>query len=419
MSVPLGQNTPLTLVARFTAESGGDQTRDGLSPTAPGALYLTGGLQHLRNGAGGEYALQPISTTDCVLPIPGGVALREFLVGAPVWANGGATNYWAMRAGETVLGFQINSGNAAVLSTGGVVVTQLAFGTTGQFANNEYNWVMFHGRIGASGFMKLRLYSYDNLIVEYSGDTQPLAKSTMDSLQMEAGINGDCRFDDTYVYARSIYFTGALGTTPGIGDTITDSITGATAVVDYVQTSGATGVFFLSFLVGSFGSGNAITSGLWSATASNALTDNKASLWVDELFGVPGTLTADVQTQWPVPASPPHYSLVDDWFDTTDYVATSTSGQTDVYATDFPTLPVSAVIAALVISSLGELNGSTAVTKLVLGYNDGVGNQDGPSQFLPSSWGTDIVPWTNNTRTATAFTVSEILALNLRLGSLT
>lgn len=419
--IPLGQNTPLTMIASFTAESGSDQTRDGLSPTAPAAVYLTGGSQHLRNGTtGGNYALQIPSTESAFLPIPGGtITIREFVLCVPIWADGASFFYWGARAGGTVCGLQINSGNAPLLYRGGLSPVVLATGTTGLYPNNAYTWSTLHAYMDAAGFMRLRQFAYANVVLEYSGNTRSdLGENSVDAIEFEAGINGDARIDDVYLYARSIYFTAASGSTPSAGATITDGTSGATARADFVQVSGATGVFLVSNVSGAFGRGHTITSGGWSATASNDLGNDEASLWVPEIFGFPGTLDSDVQTQWSFPSSPPHYSLVNDWADTTTYVSTNTSAQTDVYGTAFSTLPGSAVVYGLVVSTLGQQNGSS-ITELVLGYNDGTSNEDASPVVLPASWGRNAVIWTNNQRTGSAFTIPQITALELRLGSLT
>lgn len=421
--IPLGQNTPLTLIGAFTAESGTDQSRDGLTTTSGSATYITGGLQHLRDGNGGSYALRLTTNQGVIFPF-GGLTPREVVVAFPLYGEA-QTTVNLLRAGTHYqVGLEVLDGNAPRLVRGqsGVSVTALATGTTGYIPSGQYSWCVLHTYIDNSGFADLYVHSYANKPLSFTGDTQESAAfANLDALRFFVdGVSSDVRMDDVLVFARTIYFTTGVNTLPTAEQIITDATTGATARVTFVEGTNTLGVLVVHSVTGTFGLGNTINNvasgGTWTAVASNALANDKASLWVPEGFSAAGTLTSDVAAGWTgATGGGDHYSQLNDWVTTADYVFSATAGQVDQYGSTPPTIPGGSTVIGLIISLWAESNSNPNVSQVDLGYNDGTGNGVGPDQVLASNYGRVDTFWTNNSRTGAAFSTGQITALQPRL----
>lgn len=407
------------MIGAFSAESGVNQIRDGITSVSIGASYITGGLQHLRDGVGGAYALRLGSNQNIVLPF-GGLICREAIVAFPLFGQGRFVCN-VLRGGVNFQGgFQVSANQAASLVRGesGFSTTTLATGTTGYIPENIYSWVNMRYFVdNSAGLIQLRVHSYANVHLSFTGDTQNSASfNTMDAVLLGSdGVAADVRVDDVFVFVRTLYFDTALGITPVAGATITDTISGATAVVDFTEVDGTDGVAVVYSVNGTFGAGNAILSGAWTAVASNDLGNDRDGLWVPEAFSIPGIVSSDVSVGWTgATGGGTHYTEVDDWYDTATYVYTALPGQLDQYGVTPPSIPVNTPILGVIISTWAQSSGSLSVTQVDLGYNDGIGNIDGPDQVLPSSYGRVDTFWTNNARTGVPFTLSEIAAINTR-----
>lgn len=426
--IDLGQNTPLTLIAAFTAESGSSQQRDGLTTVAAGGTYITGGLQHTRDGTGGSYALRITTNQEVILPW-GGLIVREALIFFPLFGEPQTTLNVLRGGSEYQGGLEVLEGNAVRLVRGesGGTFTELARSATGVVPEGQYNWACMRYYVAdASGHIIFKLHSYQNTVLSYSGDTKnSVAYSNMDALRfLVDGVSGDVRIDDVLVFVRTLYYTGGVGTMPVAGQTITDADTGATLTVDYVEGTAAEGVI-VAYGVStnaSFEAGDDIgNGGDWTAIASNHLGDDKASLWISEGLAKPSPLSSDVpdtgDQQWDATNVPPdaHYQQVDDWTDTADYVYTADDAQLDQYGTTAPAVPAGSTVIGLIMSTWG--NNSASVSQIRLGYNDGTGDVDGPDQVLPSTVGRSDVMWANNPRTGSSFTLVQISSLTARLTS--
>lgn len=423
--IPLGQNTPLTLIGAFTGESGTNQNRDGITTTTPSATYITGGLQHLRDGSGGSYALRVTTSSGVIFPF-GALIVREVIVAFPLFGERNTTINLLRGGTEYQGGLELNAGNAVrfVRGQSGLSTTTLALGTTGYLPEDIYSWCCMRYFVANSGgLIQLRVHAYANLHMSYSGDTQGSASfDNVDGLRFYMdGVANDGRLDDFYVFARTLYYSGGTGTIPAVGDTITDGSTGATCTVDFVEGTNAAGVLVVYGVSDGTGfvSGNTISNGGgWSATADNSLGNNQAGLWVNEAFGQAGSLSSDILTGWTgATGGGAHYTQVNDWIDTATYVFSDTAAQTDEYGTTAPTIPAGTPIVGLIISAWAQNNGSPTVTHMSLGYDSGGTNEDGPEQVMPSNYARVDTLWSYNPITGAAFSLSEINALNLRMTS--
>lgn len=419
--IPLGQNTPLTLVGYFSAESGVSQGRDGNTTPAAGGSYITGGLQHVRSGVGGDYALRITTNQGFIFPL-GGLIVRNVLVFLPIW--GVATYTLNLLRGGTDYqgGFEVLAGNALRLVRGrsGVAVTELARTATGAIPAEQYNWACLDYYVSNTGYARFRLFSYNNLLLDFSGDTQQSATfNHVDAVRIYAdGVSSDVRADDIFVFVRTIYFNTAAGTTPVEGDTITDVDTGATALVDAVQVDGTDGVAIVYSITGTFEPGDDLSSGAWTAVCGNHLGNDQESLWIPEGFFAAQFLSSSVASGWSATNVPPqqNWQQVDDWFDLTDYIFTSTVSVVDNYGTTEPaTIPTGSQFLAFVVSTWG--NNSASITQVQFGYYDGTGTESGPDQVLPSTAGRSDMIWTNNTRTGSPFSLSEVQAMQVLVTS--
>lgn len=423
--IPLGQNTPLTLIGVFTGESGTSQSRDGITTTAPSATYITGGLQHLRDGAGGSYALRLTTSNGVIFPF-GTVIVREAILAFPLFGERNTSINFLRGGSEYQGGLELNEGNAIRFIRGesGASPTTLALGTTGYIPEDLYSWCCMRYFVdNSTGLIQLRVHAYANLHLSFSGDTQASGTfANVDGVRFYmAGVANDGRLDDFYAFARTLYYSGGSGTIPAAGDLITDGTTGATCRVDFVEGTNVTGVLVVYSVTdgASFGSGNTISNGGgWSATADNALGNDQAGLWVNEVFGMAGALSSDITADWTgATGGGAHYTQVNDWVDTATYVFSDTAGQVDEYGTTAPSIPAGTPIVGLIISAWAQNNGSPTVTHVSLGYDSGGTNEDGPEQVMPSNYARVDTYWSYNPITGSAFTLLEINNLAARMTS--
>ena len=296
---------------------------------------------------------------------------------AAYFTNSTTTFNFGMRSADGTIQNRVvmdaNTANIAIHRN----TTALATSSSSVFTIGQWNWIHYWAFINdTTGFGHVRVGSYSNLVVSATGvDTKAHASdSTAAHIGITSvGTSGVSGADDIMVFARSMYFSSATGSTPVVGATITGGTSAATAIITHVYTSGADGVFFVRTVSGTFVAAETITSGGWSATAGNGLGNNQDSLWVREQYILLRTVNSDSSVAWTSSTGASHYTEVDDSATTSDFVSTNTNAQLDEYGTT-GSLPPGAEIEAVNVTAYARLNGVSAVNNIVPGLKDGSGN---------------------------------------------
>lgn len=419
-----GQNTPLTCVFMSGFEFN-DQARDKIQSAASYTNQASSPAPHQNATYGGSrYGKLTTVTGMYWLGMP---QLREYVIctaiNLPTTLDTGALDTYDSGNATFQAGLTF-TGTTGTINLRRAIFTSLGASTPSAFSTNAWNWVHWWGAIDDSaGFAHVRVGSYANEVLSVTGiDTKASTGAYFDTCRLATNSSSIAYFDDFMVFARSMYYSGASGTVPSPGATITGGTSGATAIITHVFDNGAgAGCFFVRTVSGTFSASESISQGGWSGTAGNALGNNEASLWVREQYIILATTDSDISTGWSNTTSggASHYTEIDDAATTTDYVSTNTDSQVDEYGTSI-TLPPGAEIEAVCVSAYSRLNGVSAVNNIRVGVDDGATNVDADEDSaLSGSWEVHDLILTRNPNTGTRYTTTEIGNLNIRITSKT
>lgn len=416
----LSQNTPLTLIW-MTGFEFTDRDREALI----NSYGTSTGIPHERSGTGG--ARRTNLAQFATLQTPSLVQVREIVIGTAMYLtssviNGDRNSGPYMQLATVADGVQCSimvTQNREFRFAGGSGYT--VWSESG-IANPGWNWLSCRVFIDNSGSFDIRHQTYKNLVLTATGvDTQTAASNYVDRVQWRNPFSGFTgHHDDTAIFARSMYYTAGAGGSgqPVSGNTLANGL-GATATIDFVTDDGAgNGVVFVSQVSGSFSTSDSLNDGSgWTATASNDLANDEASLFIPELFMFNAYPDADVGLpQWST-TGVNNFGEVDDEIDTATYVSTGTAAQLDEYSLT-NVIPAGSTIWGMKLTAYARQQGAGSVTAINLGYNDGTGTEVADNNFLlPTGFAETHWLWTNNTRTGAKFTESEINSMTYRLTS--
>lgn len=235
-------------------------------------------------------------------------------------------------------------------------VTLLRNGTVLQTSADVYNilqWYLceLHGFLdNASGVGQVR---WDKqLILDYSGDTLGAANALCDTFYVEA-LN-IAQIDDIHVNSISVAYDGGNGTAPVVGNTWTDTVSGAVGTISAVIGNGVSGRVLLYNWNGTpFGDNNAATATSGFAGSIHAPTPDYVnglepnSSWVGNGFVVylrPASVGAYSELTGSPSAT--NWQNVDEApVSVADYNEATVSGQKDAYG--LQDLPASATAVSV------------------------------------------------------------------------
>ncbi len=411
----VGQNTPLTCVYMNGWEFG-SALRDGISSLSTFNYESTTPDPHQNGGYGGTQYVRGTTNSLAVsatLPV-----LKEFVLGVAAYlsaADVGRIDTVYAGGGSLQLNVEFESSTGTIRARRNT--TDLTVSAGAVFPTDTWNWIHTWGRISNTGFCQIRIGSYPNLVVDTGvADTQEHASvGTIDLIRWFSSGASTAYFDDTLLFARSMYYSAGSGTAPVAAQTLTGGTSGATCTIDTVFDTAGAGCLFISNVSGTFEAGETINNGIgWTATAGNALGNDEASLWVPEQYIKVFPVVSDVSTQWTNSTGANHYGEIDDLATTTDYVSTDTVDQTNVHDVNVTLFPGGSV-TVLGVSAYAQLNGVSNVNNIRVGINDGLTDMDSPDSVLTGAWDEHAYLYTTNPSTGLPFTSDEISALNLRL----
>lgn len=411
----VGQNTPLTCVYMNGWEFG-SALRDGVSTLGTYTYQSTTPDPHQNGGYGGSQYAQ--GTTNSVAYSATLPALKEFVLGVASYMPAGdvARMHTYYAGGSSFqLGFELETtgGTAAVLRN----TTTLATSAGGVIPSVTWNWIHLWGKVSNTGFAQIRVGSYPNLVCD-SGvvDTQDHASvGTFDLIRWFSSGASNVLWDDTVLFARSMYYSAGSGTAPVAAQTLTGATSGATCTIETVFNTAGAGCLFISGVTGTFEAGETINNGIgWTATAGNDLGNDEASLWVPEQYIKVFPVVSDLATGWTNSTGGNHFGEVDDLATTTDYISTDTVDQTDEFDVNVTLFP-GGIVSVLGVSAYAQLNGVSNVNNIRVGINDGLSDMDSPDSVLTGAWDEHAYLYTTNPSTGLPFTSDEISALTLRL----
>ncbi len=411
----VGQNTPLTCVYMNGWEFS-SALRDGISNLGTFTYSSTTPDPH-RNGAyGGDmYAQGSTNSTAFSAALP---SLKEFVIGAACYlvaADVGQLHTYYSGGATLQLGLEYES-------TGGTIkavrnATTLATSAAAVFPTTTWNWLHMWGKISNTGFCQVRVGSYPNLVIDTGTvDTQEHASvGTFDLFRWRSDGASVAIFDDTVIFARSMYYSAGAGTAPVAAQTLTGGTSGATCTIETVFDTAGDGCLFISGVTGAFVAGETINNGIgWTATAGNDLANTEACLWVPEQYIKVFPVVSDLTTAWTNSTGGTHFDELNDLATTTSYVSTDTVDQTDEYGVDVTLFP-GGIVTVLGVSAYAQLNGVSNVNNIQVGINDGLTDMDSPNSVLTGAWDEHAYLYTTNPSTGLPFTSDEISALSLRL----
>lgn len=263
-------------------------------------------------------------------------------------------------AGSAGATWILKSGSASTLATG------TATPAVGAWQNLEVEWAVDP----ATGACTIKTWVDGLADIAYVGTT---TAQTVTHLRW-TGQRSNCYWDDLAVNTITLRYDGGTGSTPTIGNTVTDGGTSTTAKIIAVSGDATAGVLTLRSPSGAFGNNNIITDG----SGFSASVDAPHADYVDGFE--PNSGRMGVQVQAPIvatgagaltqltPSTGANWQCVDEtWASTGDYVTATVADQTDLYTHNASTvLPANAIVQAVqaqqkAMSSLTGINGSKYV----------------------------------------------------------
>lgn len=177
----------------------------------------------------------------------------------------GSAQFRLRNGGVTVASVRINGSNQVEIYVNNVLQDT----STEVVTDGSYSVLNVHYRmLSASGLFEVFLD--DDLtiaICSFSGDTDPLAATNIEAIQLES--EGD-KWDDVCVQSVTMLYDGGTGGAPVVGETVTDGGTGATGIITAVSGDATSGRLWLRNITGTFADNGSLTTGGTFVAVNNA-----------------------------------------------------------------------------------------------------------------------------------------------------